>query len=211
MAMARLLLRRTGVRRPAPRQEPLLEVEEVFRVDIIAAAFEGAFPALRVIFRITQPEQDRDLEADYPLELPEPEFRHQRDPVEHALRAPARAAWRLIYEGDPRDWFLVDNNNFLDLVDVWGTGQEMDPIFWSFEGLLTANHSLALLEHDVERDLCMMITEWIIDHWPSHSLAALAQYDDLVGLSNIRNYLEDPRNHHVPLEFGGNELLRLAA
>lgn len=211
MSVVRLLLKRTGVRRPAPRRVPLIEIEEVFRVDIIAAFFEGAFPPLRVLFNFIQPQQDADLVADYPLELPEDDFRFRRDPADHLLRAPAQAAWRLIYEGLPADWLLVDRENFLDLVDVWGTiAREHNPDeFWSLPGLLQANRSLALLDFDEERDLCMMLSQWIIDHWPSHSLVALTYYDDIVALSRLRDYLEDPRNHCVPQEFGDNHLLTL--
>lgn len=218
MAAVRLLMRRTGVRRPAPRQDLILEVEEVFRIDVIAAVFENRFPDLRVTFRFTQPDVDRDLEADYPLELPEENFRPGRDPVDHAARAPARAIWRVIFHADPTDYPGLDN--VLDLVDLYGPGPEADcnalrppgsdaDYIWTVPGLLESHEFLIRLE-DVEQELSRELIDWFIDHWPSHAFVALAHYDDVVSLMNLRAYVQDPRNHHFPYHLcGDNEQLRL--
>jgi len=217
MAAVRLLLRRTGIRRPAPTLEPLIEVEEVFRVDVIAAAFENRFPALRVIFRITQPAEDRDLDADYPLELPEQRFRPVQLPLEHAAREPARAIHRAIYDGDTSAFNRLRHEQLNELVDLYGPGEnalcEHDwpwiPFLTSI-GLSRSHLEFLQLEDENERELCRLISEWIIDYHPSHAIVALHYFDDLVGLSCIRNYCSNPEHCCYPyLYLGDSEEFRL--
>jgi len=218
MAAVRLLLRRTGIRRPAPRRELLLEVEEVFRVDVIAAAFENRFPALRVIFRITQPEEAQDLEEDFPLELPEENFRPGRAPLVHCCREPARGIWRTLFQGDPTGF--PDPDLLIDLVDVYGPGpgalchvhlpegSDGDKV-WQVPELL-ANHELIQHDDDLDYALANELIDWFIDVWPSHALVALRYWDDTIALMHLRNYVQDPRNHHYPtIICGVNEQLHI--
>jgi len=210
MAAVRLLLRRTGVRRPAPhRYPPIFEVEEVFRVDVIAAAFEHDFPALRVRFHFIQPEDPQ--EADYPLELPEEVFRPGR-PGHHVCREPAQRLWTAIYKGwaDARP----DPDLLADLVDLYGPGPGADclqdgPLDLSIWGLLKANSSLYHLTSD-ERELSMELVDWIIDHHPTHSIAALHYYSNVYALIMLRDYLVHPDRTPYPRDLlGDNEQLVL--
>ena len=77
-AVVRLLTRRnTGITRrrqnhPRPVDRDLLEISEVFRIDVITRFFEGTEPNLRVRFLFTEIAADEGMEVNYPLELPEP-------------------------------------------------------------------------------------------------------------------------------------------
>lgn len=216
MSVVRLLLKRTGVRRPAPvpRREVLLEVEEVFRVDVIAAAFEGALPPLRVVFKFIQP--DSALQADYPLELPEERFRPRMP--DHAMRRFLIAAYDMIFSSGGFDaWDFDFSGQFADFWDLygnWGARVWREELqawlpseFFSFSGLLAANKVLLQLEED-EREMCQLIIGHILDFHPDFGLAALSHFNDIGSLGLLQAYLMDPRNTHVPERvLGDNELL----
>jgi len=63
------LLTKKGVK-PKPFDNPILEVSEVFRLDVISLFMEGNDLTTRVTFHITQP-QDQGMDSSYPLELEE--------------------------------------------------------------------------------------------------------------------------------------------
>jgi len=107
--VVRLLTRRAGVRRPLAditNDRAILEVAEVFRVDVVSQLFEGREPVLRVRYLITQTPQP-ELQEEYPLELEEAQTTTVA-PQPHPAERWARALYRAIFEGRADDWIDLD-------------------------------------------------------------------------------------------------------
>lgn len=204
------LLRRTGVRPCAPRLQPMLEIEEVFRVDIIAASFEGRFPRLRVTFVITEPDIDDGFSVDYPLELPEDIF---RDPpaLVHPLRDVAQGWFDTIYDGVYKASHFVNDKVQIDgLWDVYGNhdavvwSQVANPrAFWTPGSMKVANALLEDLD-EIEKEISREIVEWVIDHHPTLAFVALSHYDDAVALTTLSSWLMSPATTICPRHLTGN-------
>jgi len=194
--VVRLLTRRKGmgVNRPRPFIDPLIEVAEVFRIDVIAQAFEHEDPPFRVRYIFNK---SSEWERDYPLELPDlniPQF----SPVAFW----ADKLFKMIYEGDFRPLYDIDFLNGANPGDFrvtweefgnrgapcWGEDSAED--FFSPIGLLQANGSLGVLDQE-DRDTCIAIVRWIIDHHPIWSLLWVPYFRDVVSLRFIQLWLLD--------------------
>lgn len=175
--VVRLLRRRNGVRRHQPfREEPVLEVAEVFRLDVVGQLFEGQQPVLRVKFVITQDEPS--MEESYPLELPALEV---PDP-ELPPAAWARRIFQAVFEGDQEAMIYLQDQYRLgpqgDLQRALQRWAHLDSRAWVqnspqrwfvFWALLLANASFV----GVDREEVTLHTETVrhlVDQYPEQVL-----------------------------------------
>lgn len=187
--LVRLLLRRTGVARAGRTPEPILEVSEVFRVDILARAFEGEEPPLRVIFNITQ-QEDQAMEVDYPLELPEEELR-----APHEALAVAYRVYEAVYAGDTtraielQQQFNGDCPSLRNAFRYWkkkldiGQWDNLTPgEFCTFFHLNGLNGGLEYLCDEDEVSLMQEHLNFIFLHYPQYSISVLPIMTDFAQL-----------------------------
>lgn len=187
--LVRLLLRRTGVARAGRTPEPILEVSEVFRVDILARAFEGEEPPLRVIYRITQ-QEDQAMEVDYPLELPEEEH---RDP--HPALALAYRVYEAVYAGDMdqavalQQQFNRDDSSLRDTFRYWkkkldiGQWDDITPgEFCTFFHLNGLNGGLEQFCDEDEIEIMQMHLNYVFTMFPQYSVSVLPIMTDFAQL-----------------------------
>lgn len=187
--LVRLLLRRTGVARASRTPEPILEVSEVFRVDILARAFEGEEPPLRVIFRITQ-QEDQEMELDYPLELPEEEHRDL-----HPALAVAYRVYEAVYAGDMtqalvlQQQFNADCPSLRNVFRYWkkkldiGQWDNITPgEFCTFFHLNGLNGGLEQFCDEDEIEIMQMNLNHIFVAYPQYAIAVLPVMTDFAQL-----------------------------
>lgn len=99
----RLLTRRTGIHRMWG-DNPLMEIAEVFRIDVVGQAFGFEDIVYRVTFVVTQ-EEEPALQERYPFELPELEDTVQREPHDQRL---AKYVHKAVFENcGPAQGFLI--------------------------------------------------------------------------------------------------------
>lgn len=181
------LLKRRGINRPRdPLREVQLEIQEVFRLDMIAAAFEGQQPILRVIVVLTQNPILWDVE--YPLEdLGQPPVVYTCEhPAAHYARIYGDAIFQGKYEplADRRNSFLnTDEGCFRFVWELYGNrGAEiwkknvnvLYEDFFSFSSIVDINLTLGENFDDPEElELVIATFYWIVENRPRYSLLAL--------------------------------------
>lgn len=185
-------------------RQPLREITNVFQADVIAAAFEGEFPPLRVLYCITP--KDPDWVVDYPLEdlpqtepeLPGPVFRDCEHPAAHYARVYLDA----IYKGDLAP--LVEAGNSFTCTwegsfrQIWEQFGNRGALAWarhgtyedyfSFFEIHGLNNSLVEADKD-ELDAAILTAYWVLENYPEYSLWVLPAADDVVDLMLFRAWL----------------------
>jgi len=186
--LVRVLYRRTGIDRRVRNQQ--IEIEEVFKIDIIPHLFEGEEPPLKVTFVLTQ-EKDKEMELDYPLELPEEEFRKPNKAL-----VLARRVYAIVYGGDFDECIALEHqyhhsvigstrsvfrDNMYNL-DI-GQWKDLTPedflSFWHLSGL---NGGLVEYNDQEEIELMQGQLEFIFTKYPKYCISVLPIMTDFVQL-----------------------------
>lgn len=184
--VVRLLTRKpthaTG--RQISRRDQLLEVVEVFRIDIIGNHFEG-IPS-RVTFHFKEVTADAPMVVDYPLELPEPILHGQIDLlfwgnlVYTSIFEGNQYSMRLLQQYYAEDTDLGDQLRFLTIQELSATGLEWRD-FFTHVNLLDLNAQVG--QNSIEEISAIEITMKVIKElYPEHYLKASLICYDLVAL-----------------------------
>lgn len=202
--VVRLLTRRTGIRRAFSdlTNAPLLEIAEVFRVDVVGQLFEGREPVLRVIYRITQT-PPQELQQEYPLELddlPEPVL--VRQPQVHPAERWARSLYRAIFCGNQEDWIALHASfragadaPLQQALALYGRlesrawAQRSPAEFFTLWNLSNYNANLQRYSDEInlteERNLMIETIERLLNTDPEEVLALGPKIDDFVTVMNV--------------------------
>lgn len=164
-----------------------MEVQEVFRIDIIPQVFEGAEPQLRVIFNITQ-QPAREMELDYPFELPEEPFRRP-----HKALAVAYQVYEAVYAGDTLQALAIEQayhhaepsmvrqvfSQYKNNLDI-GQWRHLAPSeFCTFFHLNGMNGGLEHCCDEEEIELMQSQLNYIFTTYPEYSISVLPIMTDL--------------------------------
>lgn len=202
--VVRLLTRRTGVqRRREPLQPlPLLEVAEVFRIDVVGQLFEGRQPVLQVTYHFSQdPAPELQLREQYPLELPD---------IVDDTRRYARLIFQSVFEGDfeAMEFLRLSwSDEHSPIHDVWRIfGQphgrpwrDMPPdcFFHSFH-LLGLNQSMIELPEE-EIEMLVLTVQHLVDEHPEEVIALGPFITDIVQVMLVFAWSNQPGNRPHPL------------
>lgn len=201
----RLLTRRGGIHRTWG-DNPLLEIAEVFRIDVVGQAFGFTDLVTRVTYVITQQEEPA-LEQRFPFELPELE--NIRDPplrrfstfVHQAVfedSTGARAALATAWSGDRHPNL---RRLLLDQVQQTDVGQ------WEFvtpEEFFTVRHleelarSVLDLDEDYVGGLLMVLNDIMVSY-PAWFFGTLPMLTSLQNLTDFWLWLEGGRQGRLRL------------
>lgn len=178
----RLLTRRQGVGARRTGFAPLLEVAEVFRLDVVSA-FEAWDLPHRVRFHFIQPE-DQGFLVDYPLELPELALQLPAPRLAEISVRLARHAFDALFEPNPVladlaardfffDWRSLDYRTYLEPIQqacrLAGIENPVWPRYISHDDFDEWRHEINHLipeEVNLLKDQLLQVQQ----DWPVHAL-----------------------------------------
>lgn len=201
-----LTRRRRGPRQPiVDAENALLEVAEVFRIDVVRQFFEGRRQVLQVTYVINPKDPEPGFQEDFPLELAD-------IPVpEHPARQWAVALVKAIFEGNPIEMMnlqreysrgpqallqaVLREHGRLHL-QVWRDTPPWE--FFTFFNLNALNNGLAELQQE-ERDCLIMTVDQLLEDDPQLVLSLGQNIVDLPKVALVFAWTLGDRTLPYPL------------